>query len=206
MSAILRKIKADLLNHRLATFLVTLTIFASSALLTLTATTLNNMSGVYDRSFADLNGAHLWLYFNRDQVSHSDVARVEGLPGVVASTGLQVSQVSRAAIGSEKMTISLRQVGAQQPQVNALRITAGRYFSPDDERSVLVDKHLAEQFNVRPGDTLSISTASGYKPLQVVGLALNPTWDTYRVTQPAYLYALDKTFQSLFPDSLGLEW
>ncbi len=206
MSAILRKIKADLLNHRLATFLVTLTIFASSALLTLTATTLNNMSGVYDRSFADLNGAHLWLYFNRDQVSHSDVARVEGLPGVVASTGLQVSQVSRAAIGSEKMTISLRQVGAQQPQVNALRITAGRYFSPDDERSVLVDKHLAEQFNVRPGDTLSISTASGYKPLQVVGLALNPTWDTYRVTQPAYLYALDKTFQSLFPDSLAWDW
>ena len=206
MSAILRKIKADLLNRRLSAFLVTLTIFASSALLTLTATTLSNMSGVYDRSFAELNGAHLWLYFNRDQVSHSDVARVEGLPDVVASTGLQVSQVSRAELGSDKMTISLRQVGAEQPQVNALRITAGRYLSPDDERGVLVDKHLAGQFNIRPGDTISISTASGYKPLQVVGLALNPTWDTYRVTQPAYLYALDKTFQSLFPDSSAWDW
>jgi putative ABC transport system permease protein len=206
MSAILRKIKADLLNRRLSVFLVTLTIFASSALLTLTATTLSNMAGVYDRSFAELNGAHLWLYFNRDQVSHSDVARIEGLPGVVASTGLQVSQVSRAELGSDKVTISLRQVGAQQPEVNALRITAGRYLSPDDERGVLVDKHLAGQYNVRPGDTISISTASGYKPLRVVGLALNPTWDTYRVTQPAYLYALDKTFQSLFPDSLAWDW
>ena len=103
MSAILRKIKADLLNRRLAAFLVTLTILASATLLTLTAITLNSMSASFERSFNALNGAHLWLYFDRDLVSRSDVTRIEGLPGVVASTGLQFSQITRAEIGPEKM-------------------------------------------------------------------------------------------------------
>ena len=100
----------------------------------------------------------------------------------------------------------MRQVDAQQPAVNALLITAGRYLSPDDAHGVLVDKRLAEQFHIRPGDTLRISTSSGYKPLDVVGLAFNPTWDIYRTVQPPYLYALEKTFQSLFPDPSAWDW
>ena len=206
MSAILRKIKADLLNRPLATALVTLTILVSATLLTLTAITLNSMSAAFERSFEALNGAHLWLYFYRDLVSRSDVARVEGLPGVVASTGLQVSQITRVEVGPEKVTVSVRQVDVQPPSVNALLITAGRYLSPDDGRGVLVDKRMAEQFHIRPGDTLRISTASGFKSLDVVGLAHNPTWDIYRMVQPPYLYALDKTFQSLFPDAQMWDW
>jgi len=206
MSAILRKIRADLFNRRLAAFLVTLTVLVSTTLLTLTAITLNSMSASFERSFDALNGAHLWLYFDRDLVSRSDVARVEELPGVVASTGLQFSQVTRAEIGPERISVSVRQVDAQQPPVNALLITAGRYLLPDDARGVLVDKRLAEQFHIKPGDTLRISTLSGYKPLDVVGLAFNPTWDIYRTVQPPYLYTLEKTFQSLFPDRLAWDW
>jgi putative ABC transport system permease protein len=134
------------------------------------------------------------------------VARVEGLPGVVASTGLQVSQVTRIEVGPEKVTVSVRQVDAQPPSVNALLITAGRYLSPDDAHGVLVDKRMAEQFHIQPGDALRISTPSGYKPLDVVGLAHNATWDIYRTVQPPYLYTLDKTFQSLFPDTQLWDW
>jgi putative ABC transport system permease protein len=206
MSAILRKIKADLLNRRLAAFLVTLTIVAATLLLTLTVTALNSMSGVYERSLDELNGAHLLLFFERDRVSRSDVARVEGWPGVRAATGLQVSQVSRVELGAEKIVVSVRQVEPQQPAVNALRIIAGRYLAPGDERGVLVDKHLSEQFHIQPGDTIRVSTPSGFEPLTVVGLAFNPTWDIYRATQPPYLYVLDKTFQAFFPDRLAWDW
>ncbi len=206
MSAILCKIKADLFNRRLATVLVTLTISMSATLLTLTVTTLNSMSASYERVFDMLNGAHVWFYFDRDQTSRSDVVRVEGLPGVVASTGLQVSQITRAELGSEKVLVSLRQVGAQQPAVNALLISVGRYLLPDDTHGVLVDKHLAEQFRIQIGDTISISTNSGYRPLEVVGLAFNPTWDIYRTVQPPYLYVLEETFQSFFPDHLAWDW
>jgi putative ABC transport system permease protein len=206
MSAILRKIRADLLNRRLATLLVTLTVSLSATLLTLTVTTLNSMSASFERTFEALNGAHMWFYFDRSQTSRADVARVEQLPGVVASTGVQVSNATRAELGSEKVVVSVHQVSAEQPQVNALLITAGRYLLPDDARGVLIDKNLAERFHIRPGDLISISTASGVKPLDVIGLAFNPTWDIYRTVQPPYLYALDKTFQSLFPDSLTWDW
>lgn len=206
MSAIFRKVKADLLNRRLATFLVMLTILASSTLLTLTVTTLSNMSASFERSFKDLNGAHLWLYFDRTVVGRTDVARIEELPGVVASTGLQFSQVTRAEFGEDQVMVSLRQVDVQPPAVNMLRVTAGRYLTPDDAHGVLVDKRLAEQFHVGPGDTVRISTASGDKSLVVVGLTLNPTWDIYRTVQPPYLYTLDKTFQSLFPDRVTWDW
>jgi hypothetical protein len=64
----------------------------------------------------------------------------------------------------------------------------------------VVDKRMAEQFHIQPGDTLRVSTASGGKPLDVV------TWPNHYVghlshVQPPYLYTLDKTFQSLFPDA-----
>jgi putative ABC transport system permease protein len=206
MPAILRKITADLFNRRLVSFLVTLTIFASAALLTLTVMTLTNMSSSYERIFNELNGAHLWLYFNRDQVGRPDVTRIEQLPGVVASTGLQVSQVSRVELAAERVFVSVRQIAAQPPQVNRLLITAGRYLSPGDEHGVLIDKRLAEQFRVKPGDTLRISTAAGYRPVQVIGLALNPTWDTYRTVQPPFLYALDRTVAWLFPDDAVWDW
>ena len=206
MSAILRKIRADLFNRRLAAALVTLTIVVSAALLALTAITLNSLSASFERSFNALNGAHLWLYFDRDLVSRADVTRIEGLPGVVASTGLQFSQITRAEIGPEKVSVSVRQVEAQPPVVNALLITAGRYLSSEDTRGVLVDKRLAEQFHIQPGDILSVSSSSGYKPLDVVGLAFNPTWDIYRTVQPPYLYTLEKTFQSLFPGQPAWDW
>jgi len=206
MQALLRKVKADLFNRRLATLLVTLTIGVSSALLTLTVTTLSNMSASFERSFEELKGAHLWLYLDRSVTSRADVNRLEELPGVVATTGLQFSQIARAEFGSDKALVSVRQVEAQPPAVNALRITAGRSLSPDDERGVLVDKRLAEQFRLRPGNPIRISTASGDESLQVIGLAHNPTWDIYRTVQPPYLYVLDKTFESLFPDRLAWDW
>jgi len=206
VAAILRKIRADLLNRRLATALVTLTILASAALLTLTVTTLNSMSDSFERTFAALNGAHLWLYFNRDVTSRSDVARVEELPGVAGSTGLRVSHTARAELGAEHVLVSLRQMEAQQPSINALLITAGRYLTADDARGVVMDKRLAERFGVQPGDTVLISTDTGDWPLQVVGLAFNPTWDIYRTVQPPYLYVLEKTFTTLFPDPLTWDW
>ena len=69
MVAILRKIQADLFNRRLAAGLVTLTILAATALLALTAITLSNLNRSFERSFDELRGAHLWLFFDRSLTS-----------------------------------------------------------------------------------------------------------------------------------------
>jgi len=209
-SAVWVKIQADLLNRRLASALVLLTILASSALLTLTLTTLTNMDAAFERSFDELRGAHLWLFFDRDLTGRSAVRRIEALPGVAASTGLQYSVEARVRSGDQKALTSLRRVEPGTAAVNALRITAGRGFTPQDaeqrREAVVVDKRLAAQWKVQPGDTIWVDTGDEESPLLVIGLAYNPTWDIYRTQQPPYLYLLDGVFEELFTDEESWDW
>ena len=66
MTVILSKIWADLNSRRLISLLIVVTVSAAAMLLTMALATLMNITGPYDKSFAELNGAHLWLYFNRE--------------------------------------------------------------------------------------------------------------------------------------------
>lgn len=206
MFAILRKIQADLFNRRLAAGLVTLTILTATALLALTAITLSNLNRSFDRSFDELRGAHLWLFFDRALTSRLDIEHIAAMPGVAASTGLQISQLTWATLGADKVPVSLRAIASQPPAVNDLRITAGRALQESDENAILIDKRLAEQFHVQPGDSLTLQVGDRKRTVQVLGLVFNPTWDIYRTNQPPYLYALEKTFRRLFPDEQDWEW
>ena len=191
MRAILLKIKADLINSRTNTLLVMFTVTASAALLALTVIALSSMSDPYDRVFSQLNGAHLWLYFDRALARKSDLTRIEQMAGVSASSGLAASQAARVELRpGEKVLVSIRSLpapasgtpaaasGASSPPVNALLITAGRALASSDARpgmrAVLVDKLLAEQYQVKVGDTLKLRAANGEQSLTVVGLALIP--------------------------------
>ncbi len=206
MLAILRKVQADLFNRRLASLLVMLTILSASALLTLTVTTLGSLDHAFERSFNELNGAHLWLFFDRSLTSQAAVRRIEQLPGVQATTGLQISQVTRAVLGQEKVPVSVRVVSPEPPDVNRLRLSSGRFLQPGDHLGVLVDKRLAEQYNIRPGNIIQVDTGWGEKPLTVAGLVFNPIWDIYRANQPPYIYVLENTFRKYFPDDLVWDW
>ena len=122
MDVILQKIKADIASRPLLSLLLVVTIIVASALLTLALTTLMNISAPYDKSFEELNGAHLWLYFNRNRVRLRDITRIESLPGVVESTGLQYSIESRVRIRDLRVWTSIRSTPVEQPQVNRLLV------------------------------------------------------------------------------------
>jgi len=215
MRAILLKIKVDLLNNRANTLLVMLTITASAALLALTVIALSSMSDPYDRVFNQLNGAHLWLYFDRERVSKANIGRVERMGGVRASSGLVTSQAARVEFrADEKTMVSARSIPPDaapgKAAVNALMITSGRALTAEDTRAdargALLDKNLAEQFHVNVGDSILLRTDSGDRELVVVGIAFNPTWDIYRTTQLPYLYLPEKTFETFFSDPQAWDW
>src|SRR5262245_24089760 len=110
MDAVIQKIKADLISRPLISSLMVITIATAAALLTMALATLMNISAPYDKSFAALNGAHLWLYFKRDKIRTRDIEQIEQLPGVTASTGLQYSVQSRVLISDTRVLSSLRTV------------------------------------------------------------------------------------------------
>ncbi|HDQ71991.1 MAG TPA: ABC transporter permease [Chloroflexi bacterium] len=206
MDAVWIKLKADVLSRPLISFLILVTIAAASALFTLALATLINLGAPYDRSFRDLNGAHLWLYFDRDRVRDRDVERIERLPGVVESTGLQYSVVSRVRVGDTRLWTSLRAMPLEMGPVNRLLVQEGRYLAPG-QTELLASSNLNELHDVALGDVIEITDVYGdHARLPVVGLAYNPMWDTYRNTQPPYLYVTEETLRDLFPDESTWDW
>lgn len=206
MDAILPKIKADVTSRPLITLLILVTIIAASTLLTLALATLMNLSGPYDKSFAELNGAHLWLYFNRERIRARDIEWIESLPEVAASTGVQYSVQSRVRIHDTRVLSSLRVMPEEQPAVNRLLLQQGRYLAPR-RFELLANEDFNFFYQISLDESVGVTGADGKEIyLPVSGFTYNPMWDTYRSVQPPYLYLSEKTLRELFPDESTWEW
>jgi len=206
MDAIWQKIKADITSRPLVSTLIVVTIMMASALMTLALATLMNISAPYDRSFEDLNAAHLWLYFDRERTRLRDIERIEALPGVVGSTGLRYSVLSRVRLRDVRVWTSLRAIPLDPPEVNRLLVQEGRSLS-SGEGELLASKDLDDLYHLSVGDVVGITRSDGKEVhLPVVGLAYNPMWDTYRNSQPPYIYVSEETLRELFPDESTWDW
>ncbi len=206
MYAVWLKIKADIFGRPLLSVLILVSMTMSAALLTLALATLLNLSAPYDRSFRELHGAHLWLYFDRTRTRRRDIERIEALPQVVESTGLRYGVTCRVRFGDTRLLVSLQAMPLEMPTLNRLMIVDGRYLEPH-RAEVVAGRELRELHRLSVGDTVEITRQDGRKVvLPVVGLAYNPMWDTYRNTQPPYLYVTQETLRRLFPDERVWEW
>ena len=206
MSAVWQKIVADLFRRRAISILITITIAVAAALLTLALSTLMNLSGPYDKLFEELNSAHLWLHFAPERVSSTDINRIESLPGVVGSTGRQYSYNTQIWVDSQRLGASLRVFNGEQVEVHRLMRVEGRFPTPSTDE-VLVEKFLSNNFNISVGDTIIITDATDKdKFLSVVGIVYDPMYDTYRSSQPPYLFLSEDTLQDLFPNKDTWNW
>lgn len=206
MGPVWQKIVADLLRRRAISALIICTIIAAGALLTLALSTLMNLGRPYDKLFAELNSAHLWLHFTPGRVSSTDIKRIESLPGVVASTGRQYSYNTQIRTGGERLGVSLRVIKGQQPEVHRLMRVEGRFLAPD-VKEVLIEKYPADFYQVSVGDMVVITDADGKDvELTVAGVVYDPMYDTYRNSQPPYLFLSEETLRRLFPDKDTWDW
>lgn len=206
MEAVWQKIKADIISRPLISILILITIITSATLLTLATATLVNTNAPYDRTFEELNAAHVWIYLDRDKLSQRDIERIEALPDVVESTGLQYNVLSRVRIGDTRIWISLRAVPLEQPSVNRLLVQEGRYLAPH-QKELLAGKDLRDWHDLSLDEPVGVTQADGKEvDLPVVGLAYNSMWDIYRTSQPPYIYASEATLRELFPDDSTWDW
>ncbi len=206
MDAVWQKIRADLFHRRAVSLLIIGTITAAAALLTLALTTLFNLEAPYDKSHAELNGAHLWLHFKPGRVRAMDIRQIESLPEVAGSTGRQYSYTTRVQFDERRALVSLRVVPLEPPRVNRLRILAGRYLAPG-AAEVLISRDLRDIYRLGVGDQIEITRSDGRRvSLPIVGIAYDPMYDNYRSSLPPYLYLSEHLLKSLFPDKASWEW
>ncbi|MGC9347303.1 MAG: ABC transporter permease [Anaerolineae bacterium] len=206
MRAVFQKMWADIATRPFMSILIVVTLFASSALLTLALITLVNLSAPYDRSFEMLNGAHMWLFLDRRKVSRRDIERIGEMPGVATSTGLRYAVTTRVDLRDHHVWTSLRAIPESSPEVNRLFVQEGVRVRPG-QRELLASKDLADLYDLSVGETITLTRADG-KPVElpVVGLAYNPMWDTYRNSQPPYIYVTESTLRWLHPDESTWAW
>jgi putative ABC transport system permease protein len=206
MDPIWQKIKANIISRPLISTLIVVTIVTSATLLTLALATLINASAPYDKTFKELNGAHLWLYFDREETRPRDIKRIEALPGAVESTGLRYNVLNRVRIHDTRVWVSLRAVPLETPAVNRLLIQEGRYLALR-QGELLASKDLNDRYKLSVGDMIGITQENGKEvELPVIGLAYNPMWDIYRTSQPPYIYLSEDTLRELFPDESTWGW
>jgi len=94
----------------------------------------------------------------------------------------------------------------ETPAVNRLLIQEGRYLA-SRQTEILASKDLNDLYHLSVGDTVGVTRLDGKKmSLPVIGLAYNPMWDTYRNSQPPYLYISEETKRELFPDESTWDW
>jgi putative ABC transport system permease protein len=212
MNAVWQKIVADLLRRRAISLLIITTIITAAALLTLALSTLMNLGAPYDKLFAELNSAHLWLHFKPGRVSSADIRRIESLPGVAASTGRKYSYNTLVRSSGERLGMSLRVLNGasssqgEQPEVHRLMLSEGRFPAPGG-KEVLIEKFPAGFYQISVGETVVIVDGDGQEvELTVVGIVFDPMYDTYRSSQPPYLFLNEETLRRLFPDKDTWDW
>jgi putative ABC transport system permease protein len=173
MSAVTRQARANLRSGRLQTGLVTVTVVAASALLTVALASLGAAGDAYERLHERLDGAHLMLDLAPDHVDPDVVLATLGdLPGVVATTELRPTAFSRLRFGSDHQYLQVRDWPGDHVPVGRTLVVDGRAPAAGAHTELTIDRNLAAHHEVEVGDVVELLTPAGWAPVQVAGLTV----------------------------------
>lgn len=172
MSAVVRKIRADLRRRRLQVGVLGVIILLASATTTLGLTLLQTSSNPWDRAFEAQRGAHLAVVYDPRLVAPERLASTPGEIG--ASAWLGPLPLTGAAFESEgrKLT-NLVLVGRDDPggPVADLRMAAGRWVRAPDE--IVVTRSFAVFYHVSLGGRLTWLGSLDKPVFTIVGEAID---------------------------------
>ncbi|HUS82857.1 MAG TPA: ABC transporter permease, partial [Dehalococcoidia bacterium] len=168
LTLLARKARRDM-RARLGQFAaVTVIIFIGVALFALSYDAYRNLVASYDRVFVVTRFADFTASGGDVE---SIVAAGRALPGVDVVSERRVADVP-IKVGDHKLLGRL--VGlppGEQPPINGVMVLEGDYLSSDQPDGVLVEKHMAEHFGLRPGSGLAVQTGTDWEPLKMRGEA-----------------------------------
>jgi putative ABC transport system permease protein len=155
-----RKLRRDLLRQRGQAAAIALTLFLGAALFAASYDAYRNLQASYARVFVNLQAADLTVVGGRVG-AFARAARAE--PGVAA---VETRTVGDLPLRVDDTKLLGRVVGTQpDPEVNRLLLESG---SRSD--GVLVERHFADDFHLRPGGTLEVLGPNGWQRLRIAGI------------------------------------
>lgn len=167
------KLRRDIRRQRGAFIAITLTIFLGVTLFAATFDAFRNLDSSYNRAFSKYRFANL-------TVTGGDVGRFVALAGADHGVAaLQQRTQVDLPFRVKRDKLLGRVVGMppdHQPGVNRVEVEKGAYLSRGDPAGVLVEKHMADSFDLGPGDRVTITGAAGPRSVQVLGVVASPEY------------------------------
>jgi len=173
VKALRTKARRDMRRQRGSFLAIVLTIFLGVALFGASYDAYRNLDASYKRAFTEYRFANL-------TVTGGESGRLAGeareAPGV-ESVQARVQADLPLHVGADKFlgrVVGLPAAG--QPAVDRVEVESGTYLRPSEPDGVLVEKHMAGAFELRPGDAVTAVGAGGPVRLPIVGVASSPEY------------------------------
>ena len=168
MSLLARKMRRDVRARRGQFAAVVVTVFLGLVLFALSYDAYANLKASYRRVF-DIT------HFADFTVSGGDTGAILAaggrLPGVSASHGRRIADDPVRVAGHKLLGRLVGLPASAQPPIDGVIVLDGTYLSPARGTGVLVEKHMAEHFKLRPGDRLEVLGSSGWFTVDALGKA-----------------------------------
>jgi len=173
VSVLARKRRRDLHRRRFQYSAVVLTVFLGVALFGASYDAFRNLDASYNRAYEELRFANLTI---TDGDVDSLERRVESTPGVEAVEA-RVQADLPIQVGETKLLGRVIGLPAgRQPEVNRVDVKAGTYLESASTDGVLVEQHMADHFELDPGDRVRVHGAGGRREVEVLGVAASPEY------------------------------
>ncbi len=164
----------------------------------------------YD-AFLNLTASYEQLY---TETHFADVTAVGGDSASVAAAAATVSDVQATStrsvadvpikVGDQQLlgrAIGLPDDGSPAP-VNDVLVLDGSRLDPSVPNGVLVEQHMANNFHLKPGDTIQILDGTSWRDLKVLGTVFSPEY-IWLAKSRQEVFVLPDDFGVLFaPESL----
>src|SRR5260370_5150458 len=186
MTPALRKILSNVRRHKLQTAIVGFVVFLSALTGTLALTLLVETNAPYAHALAQVNGAHLLVWFESNLVSEDQVAATRSLPPVTQAGGpWRVVPASITIAGGRVRDIPVEGRDQAGGPLDRLTLDGGRWVQSNGE--VVPSRQLADETGLGVGDTLSPASDSAFPSLRVVGIAVSMGEEAAAWVEPGQL-------------------
>lgn len=164
-----RKLRRDL-RRSLPQFLaVAVTVFIGLTLFGASRDAYGSLEASYDELFERLVFADLWVTGGDVDRFADDARALDGVEAVEVRHRADVP--FRMPDGSTLVGRVVGYPAEGEPDVNRVLVTEGDGLDPSTPDGVLAEAHLADHFGLEPGDTFTITGASGPREVVVTGVA-----------------------------------
>lgn len=170
MSLLDTKRKRDVRRQRGQFIAVSVTIALGVMLFASTYDAYRNLDGSYNATYDRLDFADITAV----GVDPEFAETARGIQGVNQTESRVQADLPMTVDGEHNFlgrVIAYPPVG--QPAVNKIDVIEGSYLDPDDPQSVVIETHMAEQFDLGVGDTVEIFVGRGFVEANIVGIAVS---------------------------------